>query len=131
MDTSEPKEWSYKEKIGQHDNCPQCGYHGGCHITVFVGSQIGRRCLECGSTWPINVSLQAGKVVGMAIVSVADRVTYDFASASTREDGAIGVHLSMHREDGEVINVFLPDDEARRLLAALGRSVTVLNDPTT
>ena len=55
MDTSNPEEWSHPEKIGKDDNCPLCGYHGGGHITVFCDAQIGRRCLECGSTWPIAV----------------------------------------------------------------------------
>ncbi len=35
--------------------CPGCGYHGGGHVTVFREGQIGRRCLDCGSTWPIAV----------------------------------------------------------------------------
>lgn len=55
MDTSDQKGWSHPEKIGKNANCPSCGYHGGGHVTVFMGDQIGRRCLECNSTWPIEV----------------------------------------------------------------------------
>lgn len=55
IDTSEPKEWSHPQKIGQNDNCPQCGYNGSGHVTVFAGDQIGRRCLDCTATWPIEV----------------------------------------------------------------------------
>lgn len=58
MDTSDPKEWSHPNKIGKDDNCPQCGYGGGGHITVFVDSQIGRRCLECSATWPVSVTTE-------------------------------------------------------------------------
>jgi hypothetical protein len=55
MDTSDPKQWSHPQKIGKNANCPACGYDGGGHVTVFVEGQIGRRCLECGSTWPIQL----------------------------------------------------------------------------
>ena len=55
LDTSDPKEWSHPDKIGKDHDCPSCGYHGGGHVTVFVGPQMGRRCLECGSTWPIEI----------------------------------------------------------------------------
>ena len=55
IDNSDPKEWSHPLMIGKDDHCPQCGYHGGGHVTVFVGSQIGRRCLECSATWPIII----------------------------------------------------------------------------
>lgn len=55
IDTSDPTEWSHPHKIGKDDDCPGCGYHGGGHVTVFVKDQIGRRCLECKSTWPIEV----------------------------------------------------------------------------
>lgn len=55
IDTSDPKEWVHSTKIGKDDNCPSCGYHGGGHVTVFVADKIGRRCLECGATWPIDV----------------------------------------------------------------------------
>lgn len=55
MDTSDPKSWSHPKKIWKDAVCPSCGYHGGGHITVFVSDQIWRRCLECGSTWPIEL----------------------------------------------------------------------------
>ena len=55
MDTSNPKEWGHPELRGQDDNCPNCGYDGSGHITVFVDNQIGRRCLECKATWPIII----------------------------------------------------------------------------
>lgn len=56
LDTSNPKEWSHPQKIWKDDRCPSCGYDSSGHVTVFVEQQIGRRCLECGSTWPIEVS---------------------------------------------------------------------------
>lgn len=55
IDTSSPREWSHPTPIGCRDNCPKCTYSGFGHVTVFVGQQIGRRCLECASTWPIIV----------------------------------------------------------------------------
>lgn len=54
MNTSDPESWSHPEKIWKDAHCPSCGYHGGGHVTVFVSNQIGRRCLECGATWPIE-----------------------------------------------------------------------------
>ena len=56
LDTSSPKEWSHPQKIWKDDSCPSCGYDGSGHVTVFVEKQIGRRCLECGSTWPIETA---------------------------------------------------------------------------
>lgn len=61
IDTSNPTEWSNPEKIGKDNLCPVCGYSGSGHITVFVGSQIGRRCLECAATWPITLPQEEAK----------------------------------------------------------------------
>lgn len=61
----------------------------------------------------------------MNIESVAPKTIYDFASACVQRR-MIGVHISMHKEDGMAVNLFLEREEAERLLAALGRSVDVL-----
>lgn len=55
IDSSDPVEWSHPQKIWKDADCPQCGYGGGHHVTVFCEKQIGRRCLTCRATWPIDV----------------------------------------------------------------------------
>lgn len=49
-----PTAWTHPTKIGKDDPCPRCGQDGYGHLTAFVEDAIGRHCLTCHSTWPID-----------------------------------------------------------------------------
>jgi hypothetical protein len=53
-DTSDPEAFDVAALQPLHGACPRCGQSSYGHITVCVGPQLGRRCLECGTTFPVG-----------------------------------------------------------------------------
>jgi hypothetical protein len=54
IDTSNPNAFDVTLVQPLHGNCPHCGQSSFGHITINVGPQLGRRCLECDTTFPVE-----------------------------------------------------------------------------